>query len=284
MTASPARVFLFVTAMIPGALAQADQQPTASSSATYPKEWRLVNDYWFNATTFFGDERSFSVRMTIPSAGDYVWSMPESGGVKLTLPNPLAQLFTRFAVQETGDIAWDLTRTNTTPAFHADGVHDIVFSRFFGCDVGGIVDARVSNVSVTGADRCFAFVAMSVDAQNLSASDCGWALNVLNATAPVGNPIFGPSHFSNYDVVHVAPGQVILQGGRIDCAAGYDIGLDQKSSVAIRHTTWRQRLDLSAGILDGKYNVSEQFLLTVVVHDTSGRPVGGPLVLIGGHG
>ncbi|MHB8632585.1 MAG: hypothetical protein ACYDBQ_01270 [Thermoplasmatota archaeon] len=129
MAARSARVFLCVAAMIPGALAQADQQPTAYSDATYPQEWRLVNDYWFNATTFLGDERSFTVRMTMPSAGDYVWAMLETGGVNLTLPNPLAHLFSTFTLEQHGaGAAWDLARANLTPAFHADGVHDLFFT------------------------------------------------------------------------------------------------------------------------------------------------------------
>lgn len=122
-------LFMLLFCAVPATSAQGNQQITAYSDATYPQEWRLINDYWFNATTFLLDERTFHVRLSIPDAGDYAWQMPESGGVRPDLPNPLSRLFTTFQVTRQGSHStWDLARMNATPTFHADGANDVVFT------------------------------------------------------------------------------------------------------------------------------------------------------------
>lgn len=122
-------VVVMVVVLVPAVSAQDNRQITAYSDASYPQEWRLLNDYWFNATSFLNDTRTFHVRMTIPSAGDYVWTIPESGGLDPALPNPLAHLFSTLLLARPGNsTTWDLARTNTTPRFHADGANDVVFT------------------------------------------------------------------------------------------------------------------------------------------------------------
>ena len=119
-------VFLLASPLVAAA---GNQQLTAYSDASYPQEWRILHDYWFNATSFLEDSRTFHVRMAIPAAGEYVWTMPETGGVEPGLANPLADLFTSLRISLQGNTTtWDLAKANTTTPFHADGVHDLLFT------------------------------------------------------------------------------------------------------------------------------------------------------------
>jgi hypothetical protein len=99
---------------------------TAYSDASYPQEWRLLHDYWFNTTTFLEDSRTFHVRIAAPPAGTYVWSLPERGGIQPDLPNPLSRLFSRFQIT-LDQTTWDLATQNTTTPFASDG-NDLRFT------------------------------------------------------------------------------------------------------------------------------------------------------------
>lgn len=106
---------------------QANQAPTAYSDDTHPQEWRIYHDAWNNRTTYLGDTASFNVRMHVPAAGRYTWTLPAMGGVRPDLPNPIATLFDSFEVHGPTGRLGDLARSNATQEVEADGVHDIAF-------------------------------------------------------------------------------------------------------------------------------------------------------------
>jgi hypothetical protein len=120
-----APAILLLSAASPG-LAQGSQL-TAYSDASYPQEWRLLHDYWFNTTSFLNDTRTFHVRIAVPAAGTYVWTMPDHGGIRPDLPNPLSRMFSVFRVTLDGE-SWDLAAKNTTTPFAADGASDLHFT------------------------------------------------------------------------------------------------------------------------------------------------------------
>lgn len=100
---------------------------TAYSDASYPQEWRILHDYWFNTTTLLQDSRTFHVRIAAPPPGEYVWTLPERGGIQPDLPNPLSRLFSQFRIT-LNQTTWDLAAQNTTTPFPADGHGDLLFT------------------------------------------------------------------------------------------------------------------------------------------------------------